>query len=158
VRVPLENQGRLNVPIFANQSRDALRAQYLAAWQKFRAQQPLTPLESQLAAVVAEHPEYHALIEHDSAALAREWLPEQGQLNPFLHLGMHLALREQVGTDRPAGIAALHAKLTKRTGAAHEAEHRMMEPLGKALWDAQRAGTPPDETSYLESLRQLIRS
>jgi Domain of unknown function (DUF1841) len=32
----------------------------------------------------------------------------------------------------------------------------MMEMLGRALWEAQRAGRAPDETAYLESLRQLI--
>jgi hypothetical protein len=106
---------------------------------------------------LAEHPEYHGLINSGPEGLARDWLPEQGQLNPFLHLGLHLALREQVGTDRPLGIAALHARLTQQPGGHHDAEHRMMEPLGVALWEAQRSGRLPDEQAYLESLQKLIR-
>ncbi len=141
--------------IFADQSREAVRRQYQDAWRKFGAQQELTPLEKQLAAVVAEHPEYHALIERGSDVLSQDWQPEQGQLNPFLHLGMHLALREQVATDRPRGIAAVHAKLTRRAADAHEAEHRMMDALGTALWEAQRLQRPPDEAAYLEALRRL---
>jgi hypothetical protein len=38
----------------------------------------------------------------------------------------------------------------------HEAEHAMIERLGEALWNAQRAGLPPDEAQYLESLRRLL--
>ena len=68
---------------------------------------------------------------------------------------MHLAIREQVGTDRPPGIRAIHAALARRLGDVHEAEHRMIECLGEALWNAQRAGTAPDETAYLEALRRL---
>jgi hypothetical protein len=83
-----------------------------------------------------------------------EFTPEGGVGNPFLHLSMHLALREQVGTDRPAGIARVHAKLAARHGRM-DAEHRMMEALGRALWDAQRAGGLPDENAYLEELRRL---
>lgn len=141
--------------VFADQSRAALRRQYHEAWRKFRAQQTLTPLEQQIAAVIAEHPEYHALIERVDA-VAQDWQPEQGQLNPFLHLGMHLALREQVATDRPQGIVAVHAKLARRAADAHDAEHRMMDALGTALWEAQRLQRQPDEAAYLEALRRLV--
>ena len=68
---------------------------------------------------------------------------------------MHMALREQVGTDRPAGIRRIHSGLSRQHG-AHDAEHRMMEALGRALWEAQRAGTAPDERRYLEDLERLI--
>jgi hypothetical protein len=60
-----------------------------------------------------------------------------------------------VATDRPAGIAAVHARLAARAGGAHEAEHRMLETLAEALWEAQRSGRPPDENVYLERLRSL---
>ena len=71
-------------------------------------------------------------------------------------MGMHLAIREQVGTDRPAGIQAVHAALAQKLGDAHAAEHRMIECLGEALWQAQRAGTAPDEAGYLEAVRRLL--
>ena len=75
--------------------------------------------------------------------------------NPFLHMGLDLAIREQVATDRPPGIANLHADLTRRAGGAHAAEHLMIEPLAETLWEAQRNGRPPDESAYLERLRRL---
>jgi endonuclease III len=66
------------------------------------------------------------------------------------------SLREQVATDRPAGIAALHQSLRRRLG-RHEAEHRMAECLAEALWRAQRNNALPDEVFYMEALRSIGR-
>lgn len=144
------------MPFFHDQDRSGLRRHYVEAWRKHRAGIPLEPLEHQLVAAIEQHPEYQPLFEGDEQALGRDYTPESGQSNPFLHLGLHLAIREQVATDRPAGIAAVHRELSRRLGDAHEAEHRMLEKLGEALWLSQRTGRPPDEVAYLESLRQLI--
>lgn len=144
------------MPFFHDQDRSGLRRHYVEAWRKHRAGAPLEPLEHQLVTAIEQHPEYQPLFEGDEQALARDYTPESGQSNPFLHLGLHLAIREQVVTDRPAGIAAVHRELSRRFGDAHEAEHRMLEKLGEALWLSQRSGRPPDEAAYLESLRQLI--
>ena len=142
------------MPIFAGQNRDQLRRMYLEAWRKYSARAPLEPLEAQLAAVIAEHPEYVAWLEAGDAALGAEFTPEGGRENPFLHMGLHMAIREQVATHRPSGVAEIHRKLSERLG-AHEAEHAMLEPLAEALWDAQRQGRMPDEQAYLERLRRL---
>lgn len=140
--------------MFYGQSRDDLRRGWLHAWQRARDGALLTALETQLVTLIREHPEYHAWLERGDAALQAEFRPDGGTTNPFLHLSMHLALREQVSTDRPSGIARVHARLTARSD-AHAAEHRMMEALGKALWEAQRAGRAPDERGYLEDLLRL---
>lgn len=133
--------------MFADQNRAALRASWREAWRRHCERLPLEPLQAQIADVVTAHPEYHALLASDS-----EW---SGPENPFLHMSLHLAIREQVGTDRPAGVRALHRQLSERHGSAHEAEHRMIEVLATLLWDAQRAGRAPDEMAYLEALRRL---
>jgi len=144
------------LPFFHDQDRGGLRRRYFDAWRRYRAGLPLEPLEHQLVGVIEEHPEYHRLLEDEADAIAREWTPETGEANPFLHLGLHLAIREQVATDRPPGIAAIHRELTQRLDDAHEAEHRMLERLGEELWQAQRSGLPPDESAYLASLRKLL--
>ena len=141
--------------VFAGQSREQLRRMYLEAWRKFSAKQPLEPLEAQLAAVIAEHPEYLRWIEAGDAAINAEFTPESGRQNPFLHMGLHLALREQVATDRPKGIAEVHRKLSAKLGGAHEAEHAMLEPLAETLWEAQRNNRMPDEQVYLDRLKAL---
>src|SRR5579883_1569120 len=133
------------MPVFAGQNREQLRQMYLDAWRKYTARQPLEPLEAQVAAVIAEHPEYVPLLESGSQALAADYTPEGGRENPFLHMGLHLAIREQVATDRPAGITRIHQDLSKRFGDAHAAEHTMLEALAETLWESQRAGRAPDE-------------
>ena len=138
--------------MFSN-NRDQLRQMWADAWHKFMHQQPLQPLEQQLVDVLQWHPEYHALLTHTQA----DYLPELGQSNPFLHMGMHLALREQVGTNRPAGIRECYHKLKQRLGDEHETEHSLMECLAEALWQAQRDNALPDETRYLQCLQQRAR-
>jgi len=140
--------------IFEGMSRDQLREMYRAAWRRFKAQQTLSPLDKQIVAVISEHPEYRVIVESAATDLAN-YSPRGGQLNPWLHMGLHLAIREQVATDRPAGIAAVHARLAGRTGGSHEAEHRMLAVLAEALQEAQRAAKPPDDNAYLERLRIL---
>jgi hypothetical protein len=143
------------MPVFHDQDRSSLRRSYVDAWRKLRERAPLEPLEHQIATVVEEHPEYHPILEADGDAVLRDYAPEDGQSNPFLHLGLHLAIREQVATNRPAGITSIHVALARRLGSAHEAEHRMIECLGEALWRSQRSGLPPDEAAYLEALRKI---
>ena len=145
------------MPVFHDQDRASLRRSYQLAWRKRLEGTPMEPLEHQLATVVEQHPEYQPVIAGTVDVLERDYAAESGQSNPFLHMGLHLASREQVATNRPAGIAAIHAELTSSMGDAHPAEHRMIECLAEALWLAQRAGLPPDEAAYLEALRRLTR-
>ena len=136
------------------QSRDEVRQVYLGVWHKVQQNLMLEPMEALIAEVIEIHPEYHTLLAAGEDIKQEEFSPEQGQTNPFLHMGMHIALREQAGADRPAGISAIHRKLVGKQG-AHEAEHAMMECLGQTLWNAQRNNQLPDETAYLDCLRKL---
>ncbi len=142
--------------MFGN-DRDSLRRYYRTVWEKAGSDQPLEPLERLIAEVIREHPEYQPVLTDTEAALAREYTPEMGQTNPFLHMGMHIAIREQLGGDRPPGILAVYQQLCRRLGDSHAAEHLMMECLGETLWEAQRGGGEPDERVYLERLRRLAR-
>lgn len=135
--------------------RMALRRMYAEAWRRHQESLPMEPIDLQIAEIVARHPEYHRVVEQSQESLTRDWAPEDGETNPFLHMGMHLAIREQVATDRPSGIARVHADLRHRLGDEHLAEHLMMECLGEALWRAQRNGIPPDEDAYIEALKRL---
>ena len=135
------------------QDRHELRKMYADAWRKQVAGQPMSPLEAQIAAVVAEHPEYHDAVTGED--LDREYTPEGGRTNPFLHMGLHLGVREQVATDRPAGIRKLFETLAASKGSAHNAEHAMIDCLAETLWEAQSKNSLPDESAYLERLRRL---
>ena len=126
---------------------------YVDAWRKSEAGEVVSPLEAQIAQVVGDHPEYQAMLTPD--ALEESFTPEDGKTNPFLHMGLHLAIRDQVATNRPPGITAVFKDLATKAGDPHEAEHKMLDCLAQTLWEAQGQNAPPDEQKYLERLKQL---
>lgn len=136
------------------QNREELRRFFQTSWQKRLDGQTLQPLEQLVAQVIEQHPEYHRHLA-DADQLDRDFTPEQGETNPWLHMGMHITLAEQIGSDRPAGIRGRYQKAVLKFGDHHAAEHAMMDCLGVALWEAQRSGSAPDEKHYLECLRKL---
>jgi hypothetical protein len=138
-------------------NREQLRNFYIQTWHKAQQGSPLNALEQQIAKVIREHPEYHAYLQQEKS-LEAEFLPELGQTNPFLHMGLHLAIREQVSTDRPAGIKELYQQLLLAKKDPLELEHQMMDYLVEAIWQAQRTQTMPDETAYLAKLKALIKN
>lgn len=142
--------------MFGN-DRESMRRFFAETWQRAEAGDTLEPMERMVAGVIAEHPEYQPLLAPgNEGVLDRDYSPEEGRTNPFLHMGMHIALREQSATDRPPGIRALIEQLASHTGDLHAAEHQLMEPLGEVMWQAQRNGTQPDEARYLEAVRRLV--
>ena len=142
------------MPVFDSYTRDQLRQSYAEAWRKHLAHSPLTPLEAMITDVIGAHPEYQAIVGDRQAAIAAEPGHSGSTENPFLHMGLHMAVREQVSIDRPPGIRDLHRQLQVRHGDAHRAEHMLMEALGETLWQAQRSGRPPDEGQYLALARR----
>ncbi len=141
--------------MFGN-DRTALRQVFVEAWRKYQSRLPLEPLEALVADVVAAHPEYHALL--TNAELDQEYTPERGETNPFLHMALHVSLREQLTSDRPPGIAAVIRQLARQKGDLHQAEHLLLECLGRVLWEAQRNNRLPDEAAYLECAKRCLRS
>lgn len=138
------------------QDRTRTRQMFRATWQKHLREEELEPLEKQIASLLEDHPEYHALLTGNEDVVDHDFTAEDGSENPFLHLSLHLALREQVGTDRPTGIASITRSLLLRHGDGHKVEHMMIERLGLFLWEAQRQSRAPDEQGYLASLRELL--
>jgi len=136
------------------------RLMFRDAWLKHIAGAELNPLEKQIVDVIQEHPEYHNTVatlrdedEIEAMDLSRGATVE----NPFLHMGLHLALREQVGTDRPLGIKLITRQLLQQyPDDGHQVEHLMMEKLAESLWEAQQRQRAPDEQNYMEQLRRLV--
>jgi len=137
-----------------NPSRDEVRRFFCGAWDKHCAARPVTPLESVAIHWIERHPEYHALLTDLPAALAAEFPPEAGRSNPFLHLGLHLSLAEQLQIDQPPGIREAWAALRRACADEHEAAHRAIDALAETLWEAQRDRSPPSNERYLERLRR----
>ena len=135
-------------------SQHDVRSFFCATWRKQRDGLPLTPLEAQAAPWIDEHPEYHATLADEAAALAASFTVEDGRENPFLHLSMHLSIGEQTGIDQPTGIRQAVQLLAARRQSLHEAQHVAMDALGEMIWASQRSGLPPDGLAYLETVRR----
>ena len=135
-------------------SRDEARMFLIDAWSKYRTKQPLSGLEQTAAQLVAMHPEYQSLLEVPEAHVHRDYQPEQGDVNPFLHLSLHLAVAEQLAIDQPPGIVAHYERLREARRDTHEALHAIVECLGEAIWQAQRTGAGPDAAVYLACLER----
>lgn len=141
--------------MFAGSDRENLRAVFFGAWQKQRAGRPLEGVEQLVIKIAARHPEYHSLLENPEAAKARDYPPELGATNPFLHMAMHIAIEEGVQLDEPRGVRALYRQLRLAQPDEHALQHRMMDCLAEMLWQASRAARPPDPAAYLDCLRRL---
>jgi hypothetical protein len=139
--------------MFAN-DRESHRRTFITAWEKARAGEPLEPVEAQIVQVLREHPEYHRLMTATETTLERDYLPEYGESNPFLHMGLHLAVLEQLSIDQPAGIRRLYGRIMLVTADPHETEHRIMECLAEALWTLQRKQAAFDAASYLKCVER----
>jgi len=138
-------------------SRDQARRFFFDTWSKYNRGEVLSGLEQTTLKVLLLHPEYHAILEHPDRYVERDYMPEAGGINPFLHLSLHLAVAEQLSIDQPSGIAGRYRKLVAHTGAEHDALHVVVECLGETMWQAQRARTTPDERLYLECLDARLR-
>ena len=139
-----------------NPNRGQARQFFIDTWAKFQRRDPLSPLEEKTAAIISLHPEYHRVLDNPTSFISTDWRPEAGDINPFLHLGFHLAIQEQLDIDQPHGIREIHAQLAAKLDDPHAATHEILECLGETLWQSQRTGQALDGTLYLQLLRQRV--
>ncbi len=132
--------------------RSAQRKFLAKSWEKYKANQLLEPLELQLAKIIEKHPEYQEIINN----LDTEYFPEQGKINPFLHINLHLSLQDQISLDQPKGIKEIYTSLVKKIKDTHRVEHIMMEQIAEMIFNSQKNNKPMDQEQYLRSLKELI--
>lgn len=135
-------------------SRDQVRQFFFDAWRRYRERAALAGMDQLAVSIILLHPEYHPVLDDPERYREREYRPEAGDTNPFLHMSMHLAIEEQLSIDQPPGIKLELARIAAKSGDRHAACHEVMECLAEMVWRAQRDGTPPDAAAYLECLRR----
>ena len=136
-----------------NPTREQVRRFFCDAWKKYLDRQPLVGAEVTAADIALRHPEYHALLTDAEAAVNKDWVPEGGEMNPFLHLSLHLGIHEQISIDQPPGIRLAFEQLRARME-PHAAEHVLLECLGETIWKAQRNGQAMDAAAYVDAVRR----
>ena len=137
-----------------NPTRDQARQFLFEAWGKRRAGELLTPLEDLTTQLIDKHPEYHELLAAPERNQDKDYAPDSTEINPFLHIMMHLSIEEQISIGQPYGIREQFARLTQKYQSEHEAQHAMMDCLGEMIWQAQRNKTAPDPAIYLNCLEK----
>lgn len=125
---------------------------FFDTWRKYRAGEPLSGIETLALDVVLRHPEYHGILDQPDKYLDRDYTPEQGETNPFLHMSLHLAVAEQLSIDQPGGLKQRYEALRGKTGDAHAAQHEVLDCLAEMIWQAQRSQAAPDAALYLACL------
>ena len=140
-----------------NPSRDEARRFFFDTWKRYKEQEPLSGLEKLALAIIILHPEYHSVLDEPGRYLDRDYIPEMGDVNPFLHMGMHLAIEEQLSIDQPRGIRRLFERIQQKTSDRHAAFHIIIDCLGKMVWRALRDNAAPDEKLYLECLKKRLQ-
>lgn len=141
--------------MYAGQDRGETREVFFRAWRAHREGRPLEGVEQLVVQVLLQHPEYHSVLEQSDTTRERDYFPETGETNPFLHLGMHIAIEEQLSIDQPQGIRGYYRRMLMRLPDEHAAQHQMMECLGEMLWQASRQSAAPQESVFLDCLRRL---
>lgn len=145
--------------MFFNPSVAEVRQFFHNTWHKSLSGKTLAPIEVIASHWMRLHPEYHSLLNGPIEALeAAQFLPENGETNPFLHLSMHLSITEQISIDQPPGIRAAAKKLAQKLDNEHESQHIIMECLGQVLWQAQRDNNEINHTDYIERIKQSVSS
>lgn len=133
------------------EDRSAYRKLFFDVWQKHLRNMPLEPVEAQVLVIILAHPEYHVMLDNPKTFMQQTFSLEE---NPFFHMSLHIALREQIQLDRPQGIRSIDEQLNKKFS-THEAEHAMTTILARVMFEAQQTGAAPDELIYLQKLREL---
>ena len=137
-----------------NPSQEDVRRFFCSVYAKSRSAQPMYAIETLAGQWIAEHPQYHADLSDQDAAISRVYPEGSGQTNPFLHLSMHLSISEQCSIDQPRGIRQAVELLAHKRQSLHLAHHEAMDCLGTMLWESQRAGRPPDGQAYIDCVQR----
>ena len=139
-------------------SREQARQLFFDTWRKYRQREILSGIETIVLEIILLHPEYQSILDNADRYLDKDYSPEMGDTNPFLHMIMHVAIKEQLSINQPVGICERFARLQNNTGSEHVAAHQVMECLAEMMWQAQRNQTAPDATIYFDCIDKQLSS
>jgi hypothetical protein len=137
--------------------RNSLRQVFFDTWAKYKQQQPLQGAEPLLIDIILLHPEYHPVLDDPDSHLDRDYPPEYGTENPFLHMSLHATVAEQLAMNNPPGIRD-HLQALQQKLEPHAALHVLVECLAEAVWKAQRYATADLETTYLDCVEDRAKT
>ena len=136
--------------------RASMRQVFFNSWRKYKQSEPLQGVEKLLIDTILLHPEYQAMLDDQDTHLDRDYPPEQGIENPFLHMSLHITIEEQLAMDNPTGIRQ-HFDILQQKHDRHYALHILLECLAEAVWKAQRHESNNLEQDYLACVTEHLK-
>ena len=137
--------------IYTN-DRDKIRGYFFTAWNKYRNKEELNDLEQQLVEIILIHPEYHDILDNPKQYHEKNF---ESIDNPFMRMGLHLAVREQVSLDAPKGMTSVYQTLLTREKDLVKAERMIVDCLWRIIAETQTGERLFDEGEYMRRLRKL---
>lgn len=143
--------------MFHSNNRSENREYFFEVWKKYQNKHPLDAMESKVLSILQMHPELHILLNDPEKYLESDFFAELGESNPFLHLGLHTAVMEQLSVDQPKGIRKLFNKACQRFADEHEAYHCVMNSLAIELHEMYENNRTFNEALYFKRIKKAIR-
>lgn len=135
-----------------NPTQTQVRTFFFEVFEKGQQSHPLTALEQIAYDIIRAHREYHSILANKVKYINYTWHVNSGEINPFLHMSLHLALNEQLSINQPFGICELYQKLCEKTKDSHVAQHLIIECLNETIYNSQLYNLPFDSNSYLNCI------
>ena len=127
------------------------REYLLNTWKKAQSGLILDKTEQDIASIIKEHPEFINLINRPEASHSNNFME-----NPFLHIFLHLAIKEQLFNDQPKETKKLYNKLLSKKLTPHHAEHQIMLCLDIFL-KRNKSDMHKSQLDYLECLKKAMK-
>ena len=84
-----------------------VRRFFAHVWQHRFSPLQLDGLQQKALRIIEAHPEYGPYLEDIEQYLDKEWKPEDGEGNPFLHMFIQLSLQEQSAFEQTLWLRSI---------------------------------------------------
>ena len=139
-----------------NPTQTEVRNFFFSVYNKHKYNVMLTELEKIALSIILEHPEYDNILLNKDKYLNHQWCHENNEVNPFLHMSLHISIIEQILINHPPQINELYKKLSIKYGNEHQAAHQLMDCLTEMLWQSQYNNSPLDIELYLNCIQNKL--
>jgi len=133
------------------------RAHLGDTWEMAMAGAELEGEDATMAEVLKQHPEYFDLWEQVDTLPPGEEVLRDG-VNPFVHVGIHQTVENQIANHNPPQTAETLEALMRAGYTRHEAVHAIGAIVSDEIFAILKDNRPFNETSYAKALRALART
>ncbi len=131
-----------------------MREMFFSVWDKRQDGVNLSLVEQQIWYVISAYSEFHYIFANPDKYMFKDtWSDDK---NPFLCMGLHLGVMEQVINDSPEGIKPLYLKLCEQMKYAVKAEIAMRKVMVRFVKKTANENKPLDSRKYLLALETLL--